>query len=361
MAQKTGGTTNFASAPQNDYPQYQYNPSSQGFNPNSINGSNNPYGLPQGSQAGGVAGSSTGTSDPYGLSGAGQLGSGTGSVPVGNSMQAGQTATMPTNGLGTQNANTPQQFSGYEQFSGQAPTQSSFTNGAPQGYNSFGGAQMSYGNTGMNPYLDQMEKALTEGSNKNLNENILPGINRSANAVGGYGGARQGLAQGNAIGTAQTGLNSAIANMRSGAYESAANRSLQSAALNNQSGQSWMNYDLGRRGLDLQGRGQDYGFYSTNRGQDLQELLAGMGLTQAGNQGLLGQGQGIYGLGATENQANQQPLNFLSGILNGYAGLGTTTTGTQQYQYNPTQQWIGTIANAIGAIKGSGGMPGTGS
>src|SRR5574340_1608629 len=70
-----------------------------------------------------------------------------------------------------------------------------------------------------NPYLDQVAQSMTALSNQNLNQSVLPGINSGAVAAGGYGGSRQGIAQGVAIGNAQTGRNNTIGNMYSQDWE----------------------------------------------------------------------------------------------------------------------------------------------
>ena len=70
-----------------------------------------------------------------------------------------------------------------------------------------------------NPYLQDQIKGLQQQSNQNLQQTVLPGINAGAVAAGGYGGSRQGIAQGVAIGNAQAGLNSAAANLYGQSYE----------------------------------------------------------------------------------------------------------------------------------------------
>ena len=69
-----------------------------------------------------------------------------------------------------------------------------------------------------NPYLGQQANALQTQANQNLQYNLLPGVNSGAQAAGGYGGSRQGIAQGLAIGQTQQGLSSALGNMYSTAY-----------------------------------------------------------------------------------------------------------------------------------------------
>jgi len=91
-----------------------------------------------------------------------------------------------------------------------------------------------------NPYIKQMDDALTASSTKNLLENIMPSITSGANMAGGYGGSRQGIARGKSIGEMYQGLAPARANLALNAWESGQNRALNSAqsagsyGLNNQ-------------------------------------------------------------------------------------------------------------------------------
>jgi len=276
-----------------------------------------------------------GPTSTYGANGA--FGKGIGEVGTTN-------PTQTTGGMPSFSGQTIDQF--LPQPQQQDPYAGLFGGGGGGGSYSFNFAQPA-GGGGENPYLDRVATGLTERSNRNLNENILPGINRSANMVGGYGGARQGLAQGKAIGDSQAGLDSTIANMYSNSYENEANRRNQ-AALTAQGLSSQM--EMARMSNQTNNTNSLRNFYSTNRGQDLQELLAGSGLMQQGNAGLLGQGQGIWGLGQQEQGADQNQLSWLSSILGPYSGLGQSGTGSQQYQYNPSMQWAGTAAQVAGIM-----------
>lgn len=70
-----------------------------------------------------------------------------------------------------------------------------------------------------NPYLGQQATALQNQANQNLQYNLLPAVNSGAQAVGGYGGSRQGIAQGLAMGQTQQGLSNALAGMYGAAYQ----------------------------------------------------------------------------------------------------------------------------------------------
>lgn len=156
-----------------------------------------------------------------------------------------------------------------------------------------------------NPYLDQIAQGLTTQSNNNLMRNILPGIRGGAVAAGGVGGSRQGLAEGQAIGDAQTGLNGALGSLYGTDFQGSQNRNLQQYGMD-------QNYGLGRSGQALTNQGQQMNFYTAQRGQD----QSGAAL-----------GANLYGLGT---QGAWSPLTQASGIYDNYTGFGnTTTSGTQ--------------------------------
>lgn len=95
-----------------------------------------------------------------------------------------------------------------------------------------------------NPWVKQQQDAITGKVTQNLLQNVMPNIGSGAESVGGYGGSRQGIAQGLAISNMNTDLAPALANLASNAYESSQNRALSSAGaagsygLNNQAQQA---------------------------------------------------------------------------------------------------------------------------
>lgn len=92
----------------------------------------------------------------------------------------------------------------------------------------FGGPQGgSQQQVGSNPYLQGQAQAIISQSNQNLQNNILPGINSGAMAAGGYGGSRQGIAQGLAIQGQQQSLNNALANLYGQSYQNDQNNANQ--------------------------------------------------------------------------------------------------------------------------------------
>jgi hypothetical protein len=144
-----------------------------------------------------------------------------------------------------------------------------------------------------NPYLADAARALTNNVNNNLNTNILPGIDSNAVAAGGYGGSRQGVADSLAIGQANLGLSTGLANLYSNAL------------------------------------GQNLNFYTQQRGLDQSGAQLGANLFSLGNQGLIGQGTGIAGIGNTQQQAPWLVNQNAGNIFSQFSGLGGTQTQTQ--------------------------------
>lgn len=155
-----------------------------------------------------------------------------------------------------------------------------------------------------NPYLAQMGTVLTNRVTDNLNTNIMPAIRSNAVAAGGFGGSRQGVVEANALKDA----NRTISDALTGAYF--------------QDFTNQMNRNLAQYG-------QNQSFFSNQRGQDLQQTALGANLFQQGNQGWLSQGQGMLGLGQTQQQAPWQVINNANAGLGQWSGYGTTTSANQ--------------------------------
>lgn len=74
-----------------------------------------------------------------------------------------------------------------------------------------------------NPYVQAMQGSITNSMNTSLKEQMMPAVNAGAALAGGIGGSRQALAQGTAIGKAQTALGDSLANLNLGAYNTGVN------------------------------------------------------------------------------------------------------------------------------------------
>lgn len=133
------------------------------------------------------------------------------------------------------NSNTPSYYPGSTVAPQSAATLQS-QQGALQTANSLAGpigqANSALGNLlgaadlSNNPYIDEYANAATQPIMENLQQHILPGISSRAIQSGAYGGGRQGLLEGEAIGNAQQ----TAANTRAGIYNNAYNQGLNAMA-----------------------------------------------------------------------------------------------------------------------------------
>ena len=197
-------------------------------------------------------------------------------------------------------------------------------------------------NAGQNPYLQSQADSITKQVNNNLQRNILPGIGAGAQQAGQYGGSRQGIAEGIAAGDTSNALAGNLANLYGNAYNSDRSNATQNKSLDNQ-------YNLGLGSLGLQGQAQQNNFYSTNRGQDLQQYQLGAQMYGQGVQGNLGIGQTQYGLGNTAQQNGYNALNQYGQNVNPYTGLNNSTTSTSGNQSNNTAgQVVGGLTAGLG-------------
>lgn len=167
-----------------------------------------------------------------------------------------------------------------------------------------------------NPFLDQIAGNLRDQSNTNLTNNVFPGISWGSQAAGGFGDTRQGIAEGNAIGQATQGLNTAIAGLYGNDYENSQNRNLQQYGI-------------------------DSNAYAANRSLDLQSALGGASLFGQGTSGLLSQGSGIYGLGNAQQANSWSPYQNFSNLINPTLGTGGSSSSTGSVTGS-------TLGNAIG-------------
>ncbi len=145
-----------------------------------------------------------------------------------------------------------------------------------------------------NPYMAQMANTISQQIGQNLGRNILPTVRSGAQAVGGFGGSRQGVVEANVLNDASREMANAITSMYYGDYNNAMNRQLQKY-------QTDSNFDLGLGQLALGNKSAD-NQYSLGLGQ-----LA-LGNKTADNNFNLGQGQ----------LSNQMTLGKMNDATNRY-------------------------------------------
>jgi hypothetical protein len=211
----------------------------------------------------------------------------------------------------------------------------------------------------MNSYLPQQAQAITQQANNNLMNYQLPSINSGAIAAGGFGGSRQGVAQGLAIGQTNQGITNSLANLYGNAYaqdqqissqqamqqsQIAANQKL--AEMNDATQRLGLsnsyNLGLGNLGLGQQQTQNNYslGMGQLGLGQYNAETSRGLGYGQLQQQGdqnafnnqLAGAGLQLQGLNALQgwnnqgvnwaNQQQQTPLQNLGQLSQIGASIG---------------------------------------
>lgn len=219
--------------------------------------------------------------------------------------------------------------------------------------------------------------AVQEDNTQNLLENVLPALRSNSIATGGFGGSRQGIAEGRAVSdfakqqqraSSQFGQNatdSAVA-AQAGAYDADRNRSL--SALTNLSGQQYgvasQNAALDQQaqmanqraiqeaatfnaGLRQQvNQNNLHAQLDTNR-LNSQNQATGVGLSSS----LLGQ---AYGYGQNNGNYAFDRLTKGTAALSPFTGLGTQTQTTPYYS-NSTANALGGATAALGLWNQFGG------
>lgn len=226
-----------------------------------------------------------------------------------------------------------------------------------------------------NPYLSNIARDNFTMANRNLMENVMPGINSGASTSGQFGGSRQGIAQGLAISRMNQDVTQANNQMFGNAYQQAQGNMLSAAGqlgnfgmgaetqnaantLNN----NQFNATLGA-GIAQNNANRALTADTTNAGNMLnaQQFNANLGL-QNNNQRLSQMGSAVDWFNNANNMQNtaiknnidmsNYPNTYSNNALNTYMGqitpLGGMGSTTQQpYFTNPTNNMLG------GAMMGS--------
>lgn len=186
-------------------------------------------------------------------------------------------------------------LSGFDQQQGmqqsqpsqQAPQSSSFNFAAPQ-YNNAPSIQL--GQYTANPFLADMFKGIEQQGTQNLQNNVLPGVRYGAMAAGGFGGTRQGIAEGNAIGQSQSAISAQKAQVGQADYNSSQDRALQKYSADSASAASQAassnSFNLGMAQLAQSGRQFDMTNATQNRQFDASNALAGRQVDNSYNLGM---------------------------------------------------------------------------
>jgi hypothetical protein len=220
------------------------------------------------------------------------------------------------------------------------------------------------GAPGANPYLTgAIQKGINQSTNafqgmqqdatKNLMEGVLPGIRSNAVLSGQYGGSRQGLAEGRALGdfgtamaraTSQFGQNNTDAAVaaQAGAYDTDRNRQL--AATQGLGAQQYAtafkNNDTDNA-AELMNVGNVANWNRDNMNSQLQTNAQNNAAIMGGS-GLL---SGLLGSAANNVNTNQNygvdRAGKVSGLIGPYANLNSTTTSNQPLYNNKAGNILG--------------------
>lgn len=151
-----------------------------------------------------------------------------------------------------------------------------------------------------NQYVQGMMGANADLLNRNLQENLLPSVRGGALATGGVGGSRQGIAEGLAMRGTQDAISNTNANIMGDAYGRGLTSQFQGMTMAPQTMQ------MGLMPYQQMGAAGDYAY-----NQDQMALQDSMNRWNA------------------EQGIPYDNASWYSGLLQGYGGMGGTSTGTQ--------------------------------
>jgi hypothetical protein len=213
-----------------------------------------------------------------------------------------------------------------------------------------------------NPYLQDQANNISANMTRNFQTGVLPGINQGAMAAGGFGGSRQGIAQGLGMRGLNDSIGQAQTNLYSNAYNTdqqlQASKDMQAASLQAQQKLAEMNdatqrvglgnsFNLGLGQLGLGATQANQNFFNTQRGLDISQMGLGQTLTNNANAGLTNQGQQLTNLGLTQQNAPWQQLSNFANTLSPFSGLGQSSSVT-----TPGASTVGSaMGGALGAAQ----------
>jgi hypothetical protein len=236
---------------------------------------------------------------------------------------------------------------------------------------------------GANPYLtgaigrginqaNNAFGALQRDSTQNLLENVLPSIRSNAIAAGGFGGSRQGIAEGRALDSfakeqqralSQVGQNNTDAAVAAQAAAYDADRNRQLSALQGLSGQQ---YGVAGQNANLwqQTNNANAGYYQDSQRANQQSILDTNRLNSGNRATGIGLSSGL--LGQANNYLNQNDnydlgrLSQIAGAISPFSGLGGSSSTSTPYYTNPGANALGGAAAGLGLYQQfAGGGPKT--
>lgn len=183
-----------------------------------------------------------------------------------------------------------------------------------------------------NPYLNEQIAALGNDLSTNLNQNIMPGLRSGAAVAGGFGGSRQGIAEGLAANGVTSTLGNQAAGLRGTAFENAQNRMYQTATGLNQQAVDIATGNANRDQTTQQFNAnlglQNNQFGLTQNQSNVQNLLAGNQALGAANASKDANWNQILSLLGTPGQENWQNFNNYANVITSGAGLGGTQSAS---------------------------------
>ena len=178
---------------------------------------------------------------------------------------------------------------------------------------------------GSNPYVDELVRRALQANTTNFNQQVLPQISNNYEAGGGYGGSRQGIAQGLAIKSLNDTNANTAAQLYSQQYNNDLARQLQAASLGTGATATGSQAELARTAAD-RGYGLSVaGLESGTTSADLARQLAAA--QSAGSTGLSADQQTLARIAANNAAAMNTGQFDLS-----KAGLGINA-GSAEQQY----------------------------
>jgi hypothetical protein len=187
-----------------------------------------------------------------------------------------------------------------------------------------------------NPYLQQQWQGAQSDIMRNLQEQVLPGIQSGANATGNAGSSRQGIAQGQAISGAAGQMANAGAQLFGNAFEGQQNRAAQAYGVDANTG---LGYANSNNNLSLgQGQLQNQSYANqTSRDLGYGNIALGygnldLGFNNSNNQFNLGAGNLALG-----NRSADQ--NYGLGMFNAQNNFNLGAGGLQNQRYGMDQNF----------------------